>query len=88
MLWGNKSSKGFSFTEMAVVLASVTAVVLSVSGTVSMINKTRTGSITSDISKFKKAVERFQDEYGRLPGDIIDGFVASVENCLRRPSNP
>jgi hypothetical protein len=58
--------------EMAVVLASVAAIVVVTAGGVSMINKTRLGDILTDIRHFSDAVQKFEAQYGGIPGDIAD----------------
>lgn len=73
------SSRGFSFTEMSVVLASVSAIVVMALGGSAVLNKTKNNNVLSQISKFSTAVEKFEKEYNALPGDIAD--VSSLPNA-------
>jgi hypothetical protein len=76
MFWGNfynsKPNKGFSITEMSVVLLSVAAIIVTVAGSVTILNNTKLRNITADISTFSSAISEFENQYGALPGDIAD----------------
>ncbi len=67
-----KGAKGFSMVEMAVVIASVAAIVVVASSGVSLVKKARLGDILKDISAFYEAIEQFDEQYGALPGDTAD----------------
>jgi hypothetical protein len=68
----NKFCKGFSITEMSVVLASVTAIVVFTAGGMVMMNKTQINNVIDKVSSFSTAIEKFEQEYGALPGDIAN----------------
>jgi len=67
-----QTARGFSFTEMSVVLASVTAIIVLTLGSVSMVKKTKYRNILTHISEFTESIEQFEKKYGSLPGDIAD----------------
>lgn len=71
---------GFSLTEMAVVMASVAAVIVVTVGGANMVKKARVGGALSDVNKFARAVDKFEREYGGLPGDLADvsGFLSGA----------
>ncbi|MDA0781331.1 MAG: hypothetical protein PQ612_06905 [Rickettsiales bacterium] len=65
-------ARGFSFTEMSVVLASVATIIVLTLGGVSMVQKTKYRNILTHISEFTESIEQFEKKYGSLPGDIAD----------------
>jgi hypothetical protein len=64
--------KGFSITEMSVVLVSVTAIIILSIGGTTLIKNNRISNIYNDVNKFSLAIEKFEQRYGALPGDIAD----------------
>ncbi len=65
-------SRGFSFTEMSVVLASIAAIVVVAVGGSTVLDRTKNKKVISQISDFSTAIEKFEKEYGSLPGDIAN----------------
>ncbi len=80
-----KSRSGFSLVEMSVALASVAAIVVVTVGGASLVQRSRLGSVVSDIQKFSHAVVKFEDKYKAIPGDLanvttLNGAVAGNGN--------
>src|SRR6266576_3920489 len=71
-----KNQMGFSLTEMSVVLASIAAIVVVTVGGSSMVQRTRLGSVITDIQNFNKAVIAFEAKYSGIPGDLVSVSIA------------
>lgn len=67
-----KKMRGFSLTEMSVVLISVAALTTMAVGGYSLVKKAEFGDIITDINKFSKATIEFENQYKALPGDTVN----------------
>lgn len=74
------SRRGFSLTEMSVVLAAVAAVVVVTIGGSAIVQRTRLGSVLSDIKVFNKAVTAFEAKHNAIPGDYAGAWVDSTHS--------
>lgn len=63
--------RGFTLVEAAVALAAVAAVIVVSMGGAAVVNRTKLGSIITDIQSFSKAADGFEAKYNGLPGDIV-----------------
>lgn len=75
MLYPSPSSRrvaAFTMLEMAVVLAIIGLLVGGVIGGVRLLKQSELQTVISDYTKYSGAVAQFRQQYGGLPGDLLD----------------
>lgn len=77
----SNSRRGFSLTEMSVVLVAVAAVVVVTVGSSGMVQKTKVGSLLTDIKNFSNAVTTFEGKYKAIPGDFANAYSIWGASC-------
>lgn len=65
-------NRGFTLLEFAVVLAVIGLLVGAVIGGNSLMKQSELQSVLSDYSRYTTAVAQFRQQYGGLPGDLLD----------------
>lgn len=68
----SRHDAGFTLMEMAVVLAIIGLLVGAVVGGQELLKQSEMQTVISDYNKYTSAVGQFRQQYGSLPGDIID----------------
>lgn len=66
------SSSAFTLLELSVVLAIIALLLGALFGGQQLLKQSELQTITSDYSKYTTAVSQFRQQYGGLPGDILD----------------
>jgi len=64
--------QGFSLIELSIVLAIIGLVAGGVTVGASMIRSAHMQSIMTDVNLYKAAAEQFRQQYGALPGDLVN----------------
>ncbi len=67
-----KKQRGFSLIEMAIVIASLAAIVTVTTQGIAILHKSKLGDIVSDINGFADKMIEFDELYDGLPGDIAE----------------
>jgi len=68
----HRNSAAFTLMEVAVVLAVIGLLVGAVIGGTALLRQSELQTVTNDFGKYSAAVSQFRQQYGGLPGDIID----------------
>ncbi|MDA0782389.1 MAG: hypothetical protein PQ612_10610 [Rickettsiales bacterium] len=87
MNFTKKYSKGFSLVEMSVVLVSIGIIIVAIIGNNKFVNNTKINKIISNVDQFAGAIEKFEKEYGSLPGDIANVTALGADNSSRGNGN-
>ena len=66
---------GFSLLELSIVLVITAILAGGVLTGQSMVESSRLNSVISDVKRFSKAIDDFQDQYHGFPGDLADVTV-------------
>jgi prepilin-type N-terminal cleavage/methylation domain-containing protein len=74
---------GFSLVELAVVLVVIGLLVGAIAGGTSLLRQSELQSVISDYGKYIGSVDKFNAQYGGLPGDLIDAtsFWGDTADC-------
>ena len=85
----SKNQSGFSLLEMGIVLIIIGLIVGGVFVGQGMIRTSQLRSIISDVDRYIKAVDAFQQKYFALPGDMstAESFWGSDSGCPAVASN-
>ena len=66
------SRQAFTLIELSIVIAIIGLLVGGILGGQTLIRNAELKSIISDLNKYKAAATQFKDQYGGLPGDLVD----------------
>jgi prepilin-type N-terminal cleavage/methylation domain-containing protein len=71
---------GFTLLELAIVLVIVSVVAVGVVAGRQVLRNTEVNAVSNDLARVQKAIARFEQAYGGLPGDIHNASTA-LPNC-------